>query len=58
MNQKKEFEYSQKNPEVVENLRWVPKLLYGIYGTGVTWRDQNVSRKVEVIYMDEPRNAC
>ncbi len=58
MNQKKDFEYSQKNPEVVENLRWVPKLLYGIYRTDVTWRDQNQGHKVEVIYMDEPCNAC
>ncbi len=43
---------------VAENLRWVPKLLHGIYRTGVTWRDQNLSRKVEVSYMDEPCNAC
>ncbi len=54
----KEFGYPQKNPEVAENLRWVPKLLYGIYRTDVTWGDQNLSRKVEVIYMDEPCNAC
>ena len=33
-------------------------LLYGIYRTGVTWRDQNLGRKVEVIYMDEPCIAC
>ena len=58
MNQKKDFEYSQKNPEVVENLRWIPKLLYGIYRTDVTWRDQNLGHKVEVIHMDEPCNAC
>ncbi len=25
MKQKKDFEYSQKNPEVAENLRFVPK---------------------------------
>ncbi len=58
MNQKKEFEYSQKNPEVAENLRWVTKLLYGIYRTDVIRRDQNLGRKVEVIHMDEPCNAC
>ncbi len=45
MNQKKDFEYSQKNPEVVENLRSVPKLLHGIYRTGLTWKDQNLGRK-------------
>ncbi len=27
--------------------------LFGIYRTEVTWRDQNLGRKVEVIYMDE-----
>ncbi len=32
--------------------------LWHIYRTGVTWRDQNLGRKVEVIYMDEPCNAC
>ncbi len=37
--------------------QWVPKLLYGIYRTDVTWRDQNQGHKVEVIYMDEPCNA-
>ncbi len=58
MNQKKDFEYSQKNPEVVENLRFVPKPLNGIYRTGLTWKDQNLGCKVEVIYMDEPCNAC
>ncbi len=31
MNQKKDFEYSQENPEVAENLRFVLKLLHGIY---------------------------
>ncbi len=31
MNQKKDFKYSQKNPEVVEDLRFVSKLLNGIY---------------------------
>ena len=36
MNQKKDFEYSQRNPEVEENLRFVPKLLYGIYRTVLT----------------------
>ena len=49
MNQKKYFEYSQKNPEVEENLRFVPKLLHGISRTGLTWKDQNLGRKVEVI---------
>ncbi len=58
MNQKKDFEYSQKNPEVAENLRFLPELLHGIYRTGLTWKDQNLGRKVEVIYMDEPCNAC
>ena len=38
----------------MENLRWVPKLLCGIYRTGPTWKDQNLGRNVEVIYMDEP----
>ena len=37
---------------------WLGELIYGIYRTGVTWRDQNLGRKVEVIYMDEPCNAC
>ena len=41
MNQKKNFEYSQKNLLMVENLRWVPKLLCGIYGTSMTCKDQN-----------------
>ncbi len=55
MNQKKDFEYSQKSPEVAENLTFVPKLLHGIYRTGLTWKDQNLGRKVEVFYMrDEP----
>ena len=58
MKQKKDFEYSQKNPEVAENLRFVPKLLRGIYQTGLTWKDQNLGRKVEVIYLNEPCNAC
>ena len=58
MNHKKEFEYSQKNLETAENLRWVSKLLSGIYRTGLTWKGQNLGRKVEVIYMDEPCNAC
>ncbi len=31
--------------------------MFGIYRTGVTWRDQNLGRKVEVIYMDELCNA-
>ncbi len=30
----------------------------GIYLTGLTWKDKNLGRKVEVIYMDEPCNAC
>ncbi len=58
MNPKKDFEYSQKNPEVSQNLRFMSKLLHGIYRTGPTWKDQNLGRKVEVIYMDEPCNAC
>ncbi len=58
MNQKKDFEYSQKNIETALNLRWVSKLLRGIYPTGLTWKGQNLGRKVEVIYMDEPCNAC
>ena len=33
------------------------KLLRGIYRTGLTWKDQNLGREVEVIYMDEPCNA-
>ena len=33
------------------------KLLSGIYRTGLTWKDQNLGRKVEVIYMNEPCNA-
>ncbi len=28
------------------------------YRRGLTWRDQNLGGKVEVIYMDEPCNAC
>ncbi len=54
MNQKKDFEYSQKNPEVAENLRLVPKLVHGIYRTGLTWKDQNMGRKVEVITWTSP----
>ena len=57
MNQKKDFKYSPKNLETAENLRWVPILLRGIYRTGLTWKDQTLGRKVEVIYMDKPRNA-
>ena len=34
-----------------------PKLLHGINRTGLTWKDQNPGRKVEVIYMDEPCNT-
>ena len=58
MNQKKDFEYSQKNLGMVMNLKWVPKLLCGIYLTGLTWNDKNLGRKVEVKYMNEPHNAC
>ena len=38
--------------------QFVPELLHGIYRTVLTWKDQNLGRKVEVIYMDEPCNAC
>ncbi len=38
--------------------RWVPKLLRGRYRTGLTWKDQNLGRKVEVKYINEPCNAC
>ena len=31
---------------------WEAKLVYAIYRTGVTWRDQNLGCKVQVIYMD------
>ena len=41
-----------------KNFQIISKLLNGIYRTDVTWRDQNLGRKVEVIYMDEPCNAC
>ena len=58
MNQKKNFEYSQKNLEMTGNLRWVPKLLCCIHGTGLTEKDQNLGCKVEVRYMNEPCNAC
>ncbi len=58
MNQKKDFEYSQKNLVMVGNLKWVPKLLCGIYLTSLTWKDKNLGRKVEVKYMNEPCNAC
>ena len=58
MNQKNNFEYSQKNQDMTENLRWVPKMLRSIYRTGLTWKDQNLGRKVEVKYMNEPCNAC
>ena len=58
MNQKKDFESSQKNLEMAGNRRWVPKLLCGIYRTGLTEKDQNLGRKVEVRYMNEPCDAC
>ena len=29
-----------------------------VYQTGLTWKDQNLGRKVEVKYMNEPCNAC
>ncbi len=58
MNKKQDFEYSHKNPEVAENLRFVPKLLDGIYPTDLTWKYQNLGRNIEVIYMDETCNAC
>ncbi len=54
----KEFSYPPKIFHHLWIFLWVLKLLYGIYQTGVTWRDQNLGRKVEVIYMDEPCNAC
>ncbi len=57
-NQKKKFEYSQKNQVMTENLMWILKLLRGIFLTGLTWKDQNLGRKVEVRYMNEPYNAC
>ncbi len=34
------------------------KLLCSIYRTGLNWKDQNLGRKVEVKYMNEPCNAC
>ncbi len=37
---------------------FLSKLPNGIYRTGLTWKHQNLGRKVEVIYMDEPCNAC
>ena len=59
MNQIKNFEYSQKNLDKTEILiRWIPKLLRGIYRTVLTWKDQNMGRMVEVKYMNEPCNAC
>ena len=36
MNKKKDFEYLQKNPDVAENLRFVPKLLHGILWLSLT----------------------
>ncbi len=54
----KVFGYPPKIFHHLSIFLWVPKLLYDIYWTGVTWRDQNLGRKVEVIYMDEPCNAC
>ena len=41
-----------------ENVRRLPKLLRGIYRSGLTWKDQIWGHKLEVIYMDEPCNAC
>ncbi len=41
----------QKNLGMVGNLKWVPKLLCGIYLTGLTWKDKNLGRKVEVKYI-------
>ncbi len=29
-----------------------------VYLTGLTWKDKNLGRKVEVKYMNEPCNAC
>ncbi len=58
MNKKEDFEYSQKKLGMEGKLMWVPKLLHGIYLTGLTWKDQNLGRKVEVRYMNEPCNAC
>ncbi len=31
-----------------------PCQTFSIYQTGLTWKDQNLSRKVEVKYMNEP----
>ena len=49
---RKKTEDSQKNPEVAENLGVVTKLLHGIHRTGLTWKDQNLGRKVEGIQMN------
>ncbi len=49
---------AQKNLETAEKFKWVPKLLRGIYRTDLLREDQNLGRKVEDIYMDEPCNAC
>ncbi len=43
---------------MTDNIRWVTKLLRGIYLTGLTWKDQNLGREDEVKYMNEPCNAC
>ncbi len=41
------------------NLKIYFKRPYGIYNTtGLTWKDQNQNRKVEVKYIDESCNAC
>ena len=55
---KKDLEYSLKNLETAKNLRWAPKLLHGICRTDLTRNDQNLGRKVEVIYVNKPYNAC
>ncbi len=58
VNQEINFYYSSKNPDMMENLRWVPKQLRGIYQAGLTWKDQLLGCKVEVKYMNVPCNAC
>ena len=33
-------------------------IIRSIYRTGLTWKNQNLGRKVEVKYMNKPFNAC
>ncbi len=42
----------------LKKFRYPPKLLRGIYRSGLTWKDQIQGRKVKVKYMDKPCNAC